>query len=133
MGHAFRELKVWQKSIELTVLVYEFTRSFPKEETYGLMSQMRRASVSIPSNIAEGSARGTSRDFRHFVRLAQGSNCELQTQLVIADRLGFGLEETRETLDCLACEIGRMLSGLSAHLTDGGDHIRHRGQVAANN
>ena len=133
MGHAFRELKVWQKSIELTVLVYEFTRSFPKEETYGLMSQMRRASVSIPSNIAEGSARGTSRDFRHFVRLAQGSNCELQTQLVLAVRLGFGLEETRETLDSLTCEIGRMLSGLGAHLTDGRDDPGHGSQLTAHN
>ena len=116
MGHAFRELKVWQKSIELTVLVYEFTRSFPKEETYGLMSQMRRASVSIPSNIAEGSARGTSRDFRHFVRLTQGSNCELQTQLLLAKELKFGSSSGIAEAEELTNDVGQMLAGLSKYL-----------------
>ena len=126
MGHAFRELKVWKKSVDLAVLVYEFTGSFRREEIYGLTSQMRRASVSIASNIAEGSGRGTSRDFRQFVKLAHGSNCELQTQLVLSHRLRFGEGEKCEKLETLSHEIGRMLSGLSAHLTNeirsGSDH-----------
>ena len=74
MAKSFRELKVWNKAIDLTVLIYELTDSFPKQEIYGLTSQMRRASVSVASNIAEGSARGTKRDFRQFVKLARGSN-----------------------------------------------------------
>ena len=90
MAQAFRDLKVWKKAIELSVSVYRFTRPFPREELYGLVSQMRRASVSIASNIAEGSARRTRREFRQFVKLAEGSNCELQTQLLIARQLGFG-------------------------------------------
>jgi four helix bundle protein len=118
MGHAFRELNVWKKSIDLTVLVYELTREFPREETYGLTSQMRRASVSVASNIAEGSARGTRRDFRQFIKLAHSSNCELQTQLVISHRLGFGGEKEREQVESLSNEIGKMLGGLSAYLTD---------------
>ena len=67
--------------MDLTILVYQLTGDFPKQEIYGLTSQMRRAAVSVASNIAEGSARGTKRDFRQFVKLARGSNCELQTQL----------------------------------------------------
>src|ERR1017187_8814339 len=90
MAQSFRELKVWKKAVDLALLVYELTAEFPKREMYGLSSQMQRAAVSIPSNIAEGSARGTRRDFRQFVKLAEGSNCELQTQLIIARHLRFG-------------------------------------------
>jgi four helix bundle protein len=118
MSSSFRDLRVWKKSIELTVLVYRFTKGFPKEEVYRLTSQMRRASVSIASNIAEGSARGTRRDFRQFVKLAHGSNCELQTQLVIARQLGFGEAPTCEAAEVLSREIGRMLAALSNYLTE---------------
>ena len=118
MSKSFRDLQVWNKLIELTTLVYGFTRDSPREEIYGLTSQMRRASVSIASNIAEGSARGTKRDFRQFVKLARGSNCELQTQLVIARELGFGEGSKRERLEALSQEIGKMLSALSKYLTD---------------
>jgi len=121
MAKSFRELKVWNKAIDLTVLIYELTDSFPKQEIYGLTSQMRRASVSVASNIAEGSARGTKRDFRQFVKLARGSNCELQTQLLIARRLRFGDEQRNENAEVLSHEIGKMLSGLSQYLTDGID------------
>jgi four helix bundle protein len=76
MAQSFRELKVWNKAIDLTVFIYGFTEEFPKQEIYGLTAQMRRASVSVASNIAEGSARGTKRDFRQFVKLARGSNCD---------------------------------------------------------
>ena len=78
--------------MDLTLLIYELTSEFPKHELYGLSSQMRRASVSIASNLAEGSARRTRRGFRQFVIIARGSNCELQTQLLVARRLGYASE-----------------------------------------
>jgi four helix bundle protein len=118
MTQSFRDLKVWSKAIDLTVLIYEFTGDFPRQEIYGLTSQLRRASVSIASNIAEGSARGTKRDFRQFVKVAHGSNCELQTQLIIARRLNFGDATKLETVDALSQEIGKMLAGLSQYLAD---------------
>ena len=111
MAQSFQDLKVWKKAIELSVSVYDFTEEFPGSELYGLSSQTRRASVSVASNIAEGSARGTKRDFRQFVKLARGSNCELQTQLVIAGQLGFGNRGKGEKLEALSQEIGKMLSG----------------------
>lgn len=117
MAKSFRELKVWNSAIELTTLVYALTAEFPKAEVYGLSSQMRRAAVSIASNIAEGSARGTRKDFKQFVAIARGSNCELQTQLVIAGRLGFIDVERIEATEALAHEIGQMLSGLSKYLS----------------
>lgn len=117
MAKSFRELKVWNRAIELTTLVYALTAEFPKAEVYGLSSQMRRAAVSIASNIAEGSARGTRKDFKQFVAIARGSNCELQTQLVIAGRLGFIDVERIEAAENLAHEIGQMLSGLSKYLS----------------
>ncbi|HWB33296.1 MAG TPA: four helix bundle protein [Acidobacteriaceae bacterium] len=117
MKQSFRELKVWKKSVQLTVLVYRFTGAFPKEEVYGLTSQMRRAAVSVASNIAEGSARGTKREFRQFVKLARGSNCELQTQLVISRELELGDRTQCDELEDLSEEIGRMLSALSRYLT----------------
>ena len=117
MAGSFRDLKVWQRAIELTVLVYRFTQAFPREEAFGLTSQMRRASISIASNIAEGSARGTKRDFRQFVKLAHGSNCELQTQLVIARELGLGERSMGVDIEDRTHEIGRMLSALGKYLT----------------
>jgi four helix bundle protein len=118
MAQSFRDLKVWNKAIDLTVLIYQFTADFPKQEVYGLTSQMRRASVSVASNIAEGSARGTKKDFRQFVKLAHGSNCELQTQLVISRRLHFGDDDRCEAIENLSQEVGKMLSGLNEYLTD---------------
>lgn len=85
----FRELRVWQTAMELVVAVYDLTRSFPPEERYGLVNQMRRAAVSIPSNIAEGNARESSKEYFKHLSIAQGSLAELQTQLEIALRLGF--------------------------------------------
>jgi four helix bundle protein len=116
MAKSFRELKVWNRAIELTTLVYATTAKFPKAEIYGLSSQMRRAAVSIASNIAEGSARGTRKDFKQFVMIARGSNCELQTQLVIASRLAFCRTEKIKEAEEISHEIGQMLSGLSKYL-----------------
>ena len=87
MINSYRELIVWQKSIELVVAVYNLTAKFPKEEAYGLTSQMRRSAVSIPSNIAEGRSRGTKKDFTQFLRISYGSGAELETQIIIAKKL----------------------------------------------
>jgi four helix bundle protein len=117
VAKSFRELKVWKLSIDLTVLVYGLTAEFPKSEIYGLSSQMQRAAVSIASNIAEGSARSTRKDFRQFVSIARGSNCELQTQLLIANRLGLAEEHRIGEIEMLSHEVGQMLSGLSKYLS----------------
>jgi four helix bundle protein len=117
MAQSFRDLVVWNRAIDLTALVYALSADFPKSETYGLSSQMRRAAVSIASNIAEGSARGTRRDFRHFVLIARGSNCELQTQLVITTRMHFAANEKVKEAESVSHEVGRMLSGLADYLT----------------
>jgi four helix bundle protein len=96
--------------------IYTITNGFPKHEVYGLVSQMRRAAVSVPSNIAEGSARGSRKDFRQFVKIARGSHCELQTQLLIAKRLGYSSERSISEAERLSHEVGQMLSGLDNYL-----------------
>jgi len=116
MAQSFRELRVWQQAIELTMQIYAISNDFPKHEVYGLSSQMRRAAISVPSNIAEGSARGTRKDFRQFVRIARGSNYELQTQLLIARRLGYSSEQSITGAERLSHEVGQMLSGLDKYL-----------------
>ena len=84
---SFKDLKVWEKGIDLTVEIYKITENFPKEEVYGITSQMRRSAVSIPSNIAEGRNRGTRKDFCNFLRIALGSCAELSTQIEISKKL----------------------------------------------
>jgi four helix bundle protein len=110
----YKDLLVWQKAIAMVTQVYIVTRSFPREELYGLTSQIRRAAVSVPSNIAEGQARLTPGEFRQFLGVARGSLAELDTQLIIATNLGY-LTETGSLFEQLA-EVGRMLSGLLASL-----------------
>jgi four helix bundle protein len=85
----YKDLIIWQKAVDLSVKVYELTKDFPKDEMYGLTSQMRRCSVSIASNIAEGSGRNTKKDFNNFLGISYGSICELETQLIIAKNVGF--------------------------------------------
>ena len=95
--------------MELTESVYELTKSFPKDEIYGLTSQLRRASILIASNIAEGRGRATDRDFRQFLNIAQGSTYEVQTQLLLAKRLKMGDEALRKKAESLCIEISKML------------------------
>jgi len=95
--------------MELTIEVYRLTRGFPKEETFGLSSQLRRAAVSIPSNIAEGQGRSNTREFRQFLSIARGSNCELQTQLEIARALGLGDAKLLNNAEGLSHEVGKMI------------------------
>jgi four helix bundle protein len=87
--HNFRELKIWQKSIELTKLVYQILNEFPEDEKYGLKSQIRRCAISIPSNIAEGSGRVGDKEFQHFLSIANGSAFELETQLYLAKEFNY--------------------------------------------
>jgi four helix bundle protein len=109
MAHSFRDLTVWQKSMQLTVAVYRLTQVFPREEIYGLTSQMRRAAVSVPSKIAEGHGRLNTAEFRQFLGIARASNCELQTQLEIARALHFGDSNLMDEAEALSHEIGKMI------------------------
>ena len=106
-----RELVVWQKAVDLVVEIYGITRAFPKSELYGLASQMQRAAVSVPSNIAEGQALKQTRAYLRHLSIASGSLAELETQLEIASRLGY-LTAEYEVVFEQANEVGRMLSAL---------------------
>ena len=112
MAESFKELVVWQRAIQLSLAIYKLTSSFPNSEQFGLIQQLRRASVSIASNIAEGYGRSTRGEYVQFLGHARGSNCELQTQLVIAEGLGFGSAKERSLADSLSQEIARMLVAL---------------------
>jgi len=109
MAQDYRDLIVWKKAMELTVCIYSLTQSFPKQEIYGLSSQMRRASVSIASNIAEGRGRLNPAEFRQFLAMAQGSIYELETQLLIANSLGFARAEAIKEAESIANEVSKML------------------------
>ena len=114
---AFQDLTVWQRAVEMTVKTYSLTKSFPSSEMYGLTSQMRRAAVSVASNIAEGRGRLTDGEFRQFLGHAQGANCELQTQVEVARRLMFVTENQLKDVEMLSVEVGKMLSALIGTLT----------------
>ena len=109
---SYQDLIVWQKSMDLTILIYEHTASFPKEEMYGLISQMRRAAVSISANIAEGQARNSTGEFRQFLGIAKGSLSELETLLILSQKLAFLTKENSEKLLRFSEEINKMLNGL---------------------
>lgn len=108
----FKELLVWQKSINFVTEIYELTNDFPKNEMYGLISQIRRASISIPSNIAEGNSRRSVADYLQFLKIARGSCAEVETQLIIAQNLKFLNEELYLKLNQDIIEISKMLNGL---------------------
>ena len=112
MVHSFRDLQVWQRSIQLSVSIYRLTKSFPSEEIYGMTSQMRRSSVSVASNIAEGHGRLSTGEYRQFLGIARGSNFELQTQLEIARALGYSDSRMLEEAEGLSFEVGKMISGV---------------------
>ena len=109
MTQSFRDLIVWQRSMQLTVSIYTLTKEFPREELYGLTSQIRRAAVSLPSNIAEGHGRLGTNEYRHFLGIARASNFEVQTQLEIARRLDFGNPKLINEAESLSHEVGKML------------------------
>jgi len=112
MSSSFRDLRVWQEAMQLATDTYKATAEFPKHELFGLVQQMRRAAVSIPSNIAEGKGRRTDGEFRQFLFNARGSLMELETQLAIAEELQYLTESRLALLQEEATNVGRALSGL---------------------
>lgn len=108
----YKELTVWQKSVELCVLIYQITEELPKSETYGLTLQTRKCAVSIPSNIAEGQRRGHKAEFIQFLRIAFGSGAELETQLLIAYKIKYLSKDAYDKLSALLEEIMKMLNKL---------------------
>jgi four helix bundle protein len=116
-GYGYHELLVWQKGIQLAKRIYEITRRFPSEEKFGLVSQMRRAAVSVPSNIAEGQARHITREFIQFVSHAEGSLAELDTQLLLGIELGYCTKSEMGQIGEVIEEMRRMLNGLRRNLS----------------
>lgn len=110
-------LDVWKKAVDYTVEIYRITENFPKDERFGLTSQIRRASVSIAANIAEGAGRKSSKEFLRFLAIAQGSASEVETELVIAHRLSYLDDRVHAELGAKLDDIGRMITGLCNHLS----------------
>ena len=108
----YKDLTVWQKAIDLTTEIYRITKKMPKDELYGLTNQMRRAAVSIPSNIAEGNGRASTGDYVRFLTIARGSVAEVETQLLISVRLDFLSQEDIAAALSLIDEVGRMLNSM---------------------
>ncbi len=121
---SFRDLEVWQKSIQLVKKIYVITQKFPKEEAYGLTNQMRRSAVSIASNIAEGKTRQTKNEYVQFLHIALGSAAELETQVVISKELNYIDEKTGVDLLEQIDHISRMTRNLIKSLRSGGTYIR---------
>lgn len=116
-------LDAWKESVELSISIYELSNSFPKEETFGLTSQIRRAAVSVPSNIAEGCGRESDKELLRFLRISRGSLAELETQIIIAKQLNYvqdlSINQTKIS------EVGRLISGLIKYLKNKGDSIKN--------
>jgi four helix bundle protein len=116
MPQSFQDLTVWQRAIDLTVSIYRLTRAFPKDEAYGLVSQLRRASVSVASNIAEGRGRLNPAEFRQFLGVALGSVFEVKTQLIVAKRLEMGDRVAIDEAARLSEEVSKMLTSFIQRL-----------------
>ena len=112
MINSYKDLKVWNKAMDLTTMVYDALKTFPPKEEYGLSSQMRRSSVSIPSNIAEGYGRNSTLDYCRFLQIALGSAYELETQVELARRIDYVDNDTANKLATQLTEVGRMLNSL---------------------
>ncbi|TVP44041.1 MAG: four helix bundle protein [Mongoliibacter sp.] len=114
--HRYKELKVWQKAIDLAVEIYRITEKLPKEEKYGLVGQMNRSAVSIPSNIAEGAGRNSNKDFNNFLGIALGSSFELDTQAIISNRLNYINDQDFQHLENELEHLQNMISKLKMSL-----------------
>jgi four helix bundle protein len=114
--NSYKDLVVWQKSMDLVTAVYRLTEKYPRSELFALVSQTRRSAISIPSNIAEGRRRGTRKDYRQFLIIAYGSGAELETQIEISKRLFFGKDQDYVKVDELLSEIMRMLNKMISSL-----------------
>jgi four helix bundle protein len=115
---SYQDLIVWQKSIDLVEIIYRMTKAFPKHETYGLISQMQRASVSVASNIAEGQGRNSNSAFVRFLSYSQGSLKELETQLLISSRLNYIDQNQLDVILKHCDEIGKMITGLQKKISN---------------
>jgi four helix bundle protein len=113
----FKDLIVWQKAMDLAVETYELIKKLPREEVYALSSQMRRAAISIPSNIAEGNERNSTKEYINFLSIAIGSKAELETQLLLCCRFQYFTQEQAEKAFDLLAEVGKMIQTLSKNLT----------------
>lgn len=113
----YKDLIVWQKAMEATAEVYKLAKLLPKEETYALSDQMRRAAISIPSNIAEGQARNSSKEFNQFLAIAKGSKAELETQLLLCVKVGYLTDNDIASAINLLIEIGKIINTLQQKLT----------------
>ncbi len=114
----YKDLNSWQKAMDLTAEVYRLTKKLPKDELYGLTNQLRRAAVSIPSNIAEGNARFSTKEYLHFLSIARGSVAEVETQLLLCVRLKYLAQEDIEAALSLQNEVERMLNSMITKLRD---------------
>ena len=114
----FRDLVVWQKAMDLTVMVYNMVKLLPRDETFGLSDQIRRAAVSVPSNIAEGQGRITSKEFIRFLSMARGSLWELSTQIELCERLHYLDKIQTATIHSKIIEIAKMINALSKSISD---------------
>jgi len=117
VGDSYRDLIVWQRAVQMSVAIYKLTSGFPREELYGLTSQLRRAGVSVASNIAEGYGRASTGEYRQFLGMARGSNMEVQTQLEISRELGLGDAEMLKRAEGLSTEVGKMLVSIMDKLS----------------
>jgi four helix bundle protein len=115
---SYRDLLVWRKAMDFVEAIYAMSRAWPKEETYGLTGQIRRAAVSVPSNIAEGQGRISTKEFIHHLSIARGSLLEVETQLLLAERLGYLEDATCTDLLQSSAEVSRLLSGLTSSMID---------------
>jgi four helix bundle protein len=120
MSGTYSDLEVWQAAMDLAIHIYRVTKTFPKEETYGLTSQLRRAAVSVPSNIAEGKGRSSDKDCVHFLSNSRGSLFEIETQAAIARRLGYLSAEQGEIISGQTLRVGQLLNGLMRALRKAG-------------
>jgi four helix bundle protein len=116
MGESYRDLIAWRKAMELVTAVYRETKNFPRDEIYSLTNQLRRAAVSVPSNIAEGQARFSRKEFHHFLTQARGSLVEIETQTTIAENLGYLTATQTGPLLAQAAELGKILNGLMSSI-----------------
>ena len=114
----YKDLIVWQKAMEMSSMLYPIAKKLPKEETYALCDQMRRAAISIPSNIAEGFGRNSKKEYLQFLYIANGSVCELETQLTLCVRIGYLTETEIQPLIDLLSEIGKIIMTIAKKLTD---------------
>jgi len=118
MGQSFRDVVAWQRAVEMTTAIYMLTANFPATEKFGLTNQLRRAAVSVASNIAEGYGRTTRGEYIQFLGHARGSNCEVETQLVIAAQLGFGASPQMQRAEQLCADVSRLLGSLMRALRE---------------